>query len=252
VEPELIAYRTKSDRGVKIVPQSRWREWMNETNARSANRCLPLLMANESGWALLNPTAVELTWDGRTHPDGLAVDYGDAGAAAARIVSSDFGSGVATFSVPYLFRTPPGYNLLARGPANWPKDGVQALEGLVETDWAVATFTMNWKLTRPGLTVRFDAGEPYCVVLPQRRDELESFRPAIRHIKADPQTAERTRAWAEGRRQAHLRKFLAEFSPEHEDEWDAWEKQYFKGRYPDGAPAPEHQTRRRLDEFSVD
>jgi hypothetical protein len=57
--------------------------------------------------------------------------------------------------------------LWAKGPANHIKDGVQALEGIIETEWAVASFTMNWKLTRPG-TVCWEEGEPICQVAPIR------------------------------------------------------------------------------------
>ena len=76
------------------------------------------------------------------------------------MVQSHFGEGVITWNIPFLFRTSPGYNLLVRGPSNWIKDGVQALEGIVETDWAVQTFTMDWKFTRPRRWVRFEADEP--------------------------------------------------------------------------------------------
>ena len=48
---------------------------------------------------------------------------------------------------------------------------------MIETDWSVATFTMNWKLTRPHWPVTFEIGEPICMVVPQRRGELESFHP---------------------------------------------------------------------------
>ena len=65
------------------------------------------------------------------------------------MVSSNFGYGIVTWYLPYLFRTSPGYNLWVRGPVNSPKDGIVPLEGLVETDWAEATFTVNWKITRP-------------------------------------------------------------------------------------------------------
>jgi len=47
-------------------------------------------------------------------------------------------------------RTPAGVNLWVKGPANMVKNGVQALEGMVETDWTAASLTMNWKLTRVG------------------------------------------------------------------------------------------------------
>jgi hypothetical protein len=117
---------------------------MNETAGRSANRCLPLLMANEAGWVLKNPAAFTATWDGSDARDAIRVEYDDACPANQRLASSHFGSGVLTFAVPYLFRTLPGFNLLVRGPANWPKDGVCALDGLVETDWARRLAARVW------------------------------------------------------------------------------------------------------------
>jgi hypothetical protein len=37
-----------------------------------------------------------------------------------------------------------------------PKDGLAPLEGIVEADWAVVPFTMNWKLIRT-VPVGFEA-----------------------------------------------------------------------------------------------
>jgi hypothetical protein len=90
-----------------------------------------------------------------------------------------------TWHLPLLFRTPPGYNLLVRGPANYPKDAVYPLEGIVETDWASSTFSMNWKFTRNHMPVRFEVDEPICLIVPQRRAELEEFAPELRHIESD-------------------------------------------------------------------
>ncbi|HMZ02762.1 MAG TPA: DUF6065 family protein, partial [Burkholderiaceae bacterium] len=59
-------------------------------------------------------------------------------------ITSHFGSGILTFSLPYLFRTSPGYGMLVRGPTNCAKDGAAPLDGIVETDWAPYSFTMNW------------------------------------------------------------------------------------------------------------
>ena len=67
--------------------------------------------------------------------------------AARAVCYSHFGYGLLTFQLPYLFRTPPGYNLLVRGPANCPKDGAW-LDGLVGTDWSPARFFMTWQITR--------------------------------------------------------------------------------------------------------
>ncbi len=224
---------------------------MEATVERTANRCLPLLIANESGWVLHNPFAFTATWDGRDHPDGISIEHvGEGRAPISGFVRSGFGHGIVTFAVPYLFRTPPGYNLLARGPANWPKDGACALEGVVETDWSVATFTMNWKLTRPGHSVTFEEDEPFCMVVPQRRGELEAFEPELQWLSDDPATEEGTREWAERRHRLEVEKFLSEYSSEFEESRDAWERDYFKGRMPDGSAAPEHQTKLRLRAFA--
>jgi Family of unknown function (DUF6065) len=143
-----------------------------------------MLIANQSGWELRNPYGFTATWFGQE--DGVDVmivpDKRDAGQL---LPVGHFGSGILTWNLPLLFRTPPGYNLLVRGPANYPKDGVCALEGIVETDWASASFSMSWKLTRKLIPVRFEVDEPICMIVPQRRAELEEFAPELRPIESD-------------------------------------------------------------------
>jgi hypothetical protein len=109
----------------------------------------------------------------------------------------------------------------------------------------MATFTMNWQLTRPGLTVTFEVGEPICMIVPQRRGELEAFRPEIREVEADPEIARGYRAWSQSREQ-----FLAGLKePQSEAIRQSWEKHYFRGTAPSGAQAPEHQVKLKLREF---
>src|SRR3954449_7665211 len=139
---ELIAYYRDPPPKLKIVPARRWREWMNATALRNANRCLPLLTANEAGWVLLNVKPFTARWSGDDAAGGIDVDYG--GPPPVERAQSIFGYGILSFLIPFVFRTPPGFDLLARGPANMPKDGIGALEGAIETDWATSTFTMNW------------------------------------------------------------------------------------------------------------
>jgi hypothetical protein len=216
---------------------------MEATTSRFAHRCLPLLMANQAGWFVLNGHDVEVTWDGTNGVSGIRFEW-LAGPEPFPAVSH-FGYGILTWLVPYLFRTPPGYNLLVRGPANYPKDGACPLEGLVETDWSVAGFTMNWKLTRPGLPVRCAREEPICMIVPQRRGELEEFRPEIRGIDADPVTSESFKYWQSRRNQ-----FLNDLKvPESEAVKQEWQKHYFQGTSPDGRRAPEHQTKLHLSSF---
>jgi uncharacterized protein DUF6065 len=234
---------------VPIEPASRWRDWMETAKDRWPNRCLPLLVANESGWTLENSNAFEAVWDGRESPDAVTIKF-DGEKPYPEPVRSHFGFGVITWNIPYVFRTPPGWNLLARGPANWPKDGACALEGMVETDWSFANFTMNWKLTRPGHPVRFEEGDPFCMLVPQRRGELETFRPEVRDIASDPEAHEEFMLFSRNREQMQIKKFASPYVKELESYKTDWERQYYKGLAPSGTRAPEHQIKVNLAEFS--
>lgn len=236
-----------------IIPAIREREWMDEMVDRYPNRCLPMLMANQSGWLILNTHAFCATWNGGDTPNSIQLEFADSESVdpPKRSVVSIFGRGILTWQVPYLFRTPPGWNLLVRGPANLPKSGASALEGLVETDWATSTFTMNWKLTTAGQRVQFDVGEPICMIVPQRRSELEAFRPTMSTLwrKETPaQLRSQTLAWIGGRH----RFMLKMLKPGTDESKQKWQRHYFRGQRTDGTKAPNHQTKRKLREFRID
>jgi hypothetical protein len=244
----LIAFHRGPRPLMRIVPAPRWRDWMNATPDRNANRCLPLLVANEAGWCLLNERTFTATWSGGPRIEDIVIEYDGARAQAPAV--SNFGSGMLTFTIPYLFRTAPGWDLLVRGPANWPRDGIAPLDGLVETDWAPNTFTMNWVFTRPG-TVTFEHDEPICMVRPQRRHELESVEPDVRSAEEgeDAEVGELWTAWKQRRHALLVRKFLAEHSDDFADSRREWEGDYFRGRTIAGDKFDDHVTKRRLKPF---
>jgi len=240
---KLIAYRTRLRPEMPIIPAPVARDWMEQTLEQFAYRCLPLLIANQSGWLILNSHRVRIDWDGGEATCSVSLEFAEGGPPFP--VSSHFGHGIVTWEIPFLFRTPPGYNLLVRGPANSPKDGVYPLEGIVETDWAVSTFTMNWKLTRPGMTVTFEKEEPVCMIIPQQRGEVESFEPEIRALNEDPELAAKAWAWFESRR-----RFLQEV-PSPFGRVETWQKHYFQGVTPSGEFGQDHQTRLKVRPFAV-
>ena len=223
-EKTFVAYQLDGQMTLRPAPIQR--DWMDRTPDRFARRCLPLLMANASGWELLCPRTITATWDGDNGIDGVRIDPPTAG------ISSHFGYGILTFALQYLFRTPPGVNLLVRGPANSPKDGLSPLEGLVETDWNPSSITMNWKFTRPTST-RFEQDEPIAMLVPQQRGDLESYTVYTLPISAEPDLDADFRRWSASR--TH---FL-----EHHCVRGAWQKDYMLGR---GAPPGQHQRRRQL------
>ncbi len=82
--------------------------------------------------------------------------------------------------------------------ANSPKDGIVALDGIIETDWAHATFTMNWRFTR-ACTVEFAVGEPICLFFPIQRGALEMFRGEFRMLESNREFEIQFRQWSASR-----------------------------------------------------
>jgi uncharacterized protein DUF6065 len=241
--PTLTAYKLVDAPLMPLVPVASSRAWMDATPNRFASRCLPLLIANQSGWYLLNSHAFRATWNGRDDSNAVRIEY--VSGPEPYPVSCHFGNGIITWTVPYLFRTSPGYNLLVRGPANSVKAGVCPLEGIVETDWAVASFTMNWKFVQSNLPVAFAVGEPICMLVPQRRGELESFRTQICELDRESEIFRQHDQWSKSRAQ-----FLTDLATAGSDaQRRGWEKHYFQGRSPAASTAHEHQVKLELMEF---
>jgi hypothetical protein len=240
----LIAYHQAGRADLPIVPADRVRNWIEEA-ARHGRHCLPLMMASQCGWMVLNNQPFTALWDGEAWTEGLQVEYD--GPQPRFRAHSAFGHGILSFMIPYLFRTPPGINLLVRGPANYVRDGIAPLEGLVETDWATATFTMNWKFTRPGVEVRFERGEPVCMLVPQQRGLLERFTPELRDLDSNPELRAGNAAFNNRRHDSLVRTFIAQ----HVEDAPApgFEKDYMRGSTPTGEQAPEHQRKLNLKRF---
>lgn len=241
--PELIAYRVTDRPAYKLTRAPFSRQWMDESQQRFANRCLPLLIANQSGWWVLNSDPFRAYWTGGWDKACIHIERLEGAKESPSL--SHFGEGVLTFHMPWLFRTPPGYNLLARGPANLFKDGIVPLEGVIETDWAVATFTMNWRFTTKNLWVTFEKDEPICMLVPQRRGELEAVEPKQKLIEEEPELKAAFQEWSDGRA-----KFITGLNtPGSEERAEKWQRHYFRGVTRDGSIAPQHQTRLALKEF---
>jgi len=236
----LLAYRLDDRTEMRLVRSEPGRPWMDFTSDRYANRCLPLLMANQAGWLLLNDARVVLRWNGNVDKAAVTATYEDGARAYGAL--SHFGYGIVTWNIPYLFRTPPGWNLVVRGPTNAPKVGIQALDAIVETDWATSPFTMNWQMTLPDRDVVFEAGEPLAMFFPTRRGELESFDAEIKGMRSSGQIGQEFAKWT-----ANRQRFLADLPIEGtEAHRRQWEKDYFRGR---GNTSARHQTRMHLQDF---
>jgi Family of unknown function (DUF6065) len=219
--------------GPLLRPAPAQRAWMDATPDAYAYRCLPLNIANAHGWEILLPRGLTAKWNGGSGREAISIslDAPREGVSSSASAISHFGSGILTFHVEAVFRTEPGWSLYVQGPANQPKHGISPLSGVIETDWAPYSFTMNWLFTAPG-QVRFEAGEAFCSLFPVPRTLIDDTEPVIHSIESDPDLAERHRQWAAGRSA-----FNADLKVQGSAaQTEKWQKAYYRGMHPDGQP----------------
>jgi Family of unknown function (DUF6065) len=226
-----------------LAPARPTRAWMDATRERYAYRCLPLNIANGYGWEILCPCSFSIQWNGGEEARDIQFAALDGYPHLSHFVVSHFSHGVVTFHTGYLFKTEPGWELLVTGPMNEPKDGIAALAGVIETDWLPFPFTMNWRLTRRG-EVRFEKGEPFCLIVPQQRGMLAMTQPEVLDINAYPEVVKEYETWKSSRAE-----FLAKLNANDEETVkQAWQRFYFKGQAPPGSDSknPDHTSKLRL------
>lgn len=184
---------------------SRKREWMDVNNGH-AYKCLPLSVANGFGWEILNPVKFDAVWDGSIRHEG-AISFNfypetkeEEDFINQKQISSHFGNGIITFSsLNFIVKTTEGHNVFVKGPTNHFKHGAHALEAIIETDWLPYTFTLNWKITKPNILVRFEKSEPLACIFPFPRNYLESFEAVEVVGDAESEFAKEHSRWADKR-----------------------------------------------------
>ncbi|MES1197082.1 MAG: DUF6065 family protein [Pseudomonadota bacterium] len=240
---KLICYQVDPE-PPEFAPGSPDRQWMDAFADRHPYRCLPLVVANTTGWELRSPVAFTAIWNGGPRKEDIRIDPdGDTTRDVLdRWAVSHFSGGVLTFHTGYLFRTEEGWDLWAGGPPNHLKDGIQPLAGVIETYWLPFPFTMNWRFTRPGM-ISFKKDEPFCFIMPIQHTAIDEVQPVIKQIADEPELFRQFNAWGESRT-----KFLHRLTDRESDAAKhGWQRDYFRGRTPEGHLAPDsHINRRRL------
>lgn len=231
----------------RIRPAATKRSWMDAAPESFPYRCLPLGIANSYGWDILSQCSFEASWNGGMAAEDVTVNVlGKSGAVNPPVAL--FGQGTFTIHVQGLFRTPPGWNLYVTGPPNEFREGVVPLTGIIETDWAPYTFTMNWRLTRPDHPVRFAENEVIAHIFPIERGTIEQVLPQFVPIDVDPELKRQFEQWS------HSREAFQEQVRQHPPPRpaDKWQKLYHRGLTPDGrCPIADHQSKLKVRPFAA-
>ena len=225
----------------QIVPGRPQRDWMDAFPDRHPYRCLPLTMANTTGWEILCPIDLKIVWNGGPREYDISLFTTGDPRAITSFADSHFRRGIVTFHTGHLFRTPPGWGLMTMGAPNHFKDGIAPLTGLVETDWLPFPFTMNWQMTRPG-EVTFKKGEPFCFIMPFEHGKTEEIQPERKLLRTEPELEKDFHAWSQSRGS-----FNDKLKSMDSDAVKAgWQRHYMRGQNVAGDKADSHQTKRRL------
>lgn len=240
--PEINFYKIPDNHDLSaIVPASPKRDWMDATPKRFAYRCIPMTVANSTGWEVKSPIAFEATWDGGIPVESIQLkEIGD-GNYLNNFVSSHFGSGILTFHTGFLVSTTPGWGIWVRGEPNSHKPGIVPLEGFVESDWLPFTFTMNWRFTEPG-TIRFEREDTYCFITMMQYKELSNISASVKDLSDNPVLFEEYLTWANLRED-----FNNKLSSNDEViVKKGWQKFYARGTSPGLITANENHTTKRI------
>ncbi len=236
---DLVCHRLDGQTAWTIRRAPLARAWMDAFPNRWPCRCLPMTIANQAGWELVLPASFVVTWDGAPEPEALRIEFDEETELYAPQIRTHFGGGILTIAPPLLFRTRASVGLFVRGPCNHWVDGAAALDGWVESWGLEANFTMNWRITRPDHPVRFERGEPFCLIQPCDVGLLERMRPTLKDLADDPDLEASFRRWSE-------RRFaFDELRPSGRSQHT-----YTQGRNEAADTVPDHRTSLNLREFT--
>jgi hypothetical protein len=166
------------------IKQSRFnRDWMDATYNKHAYQCLPLTVANVTGWELILQQDVLVQWDGgNTVPRILEGEkFDDRPIAIPSII------GMMSFTTGWAFNTEDGYSTWISGSPNYFVDGAVPLTASIPSYWWPDEFNMNWQITKVGEPVLFPKGMPIMHFVIYPNTLLESTEIVVENLWDKPQ-----------------------------------------------------------------
>jgi hypothetical protein len=162
----------KIDFFISSMKNNKKREWFE----KDFYKCLPLSIANQIGFGIKMPIDINIIWNGSKDKDGLSMLFDKNELDQSLIgISSHFGNGIFTYSLPFTLKTPKNINLLLIPPPNSLLFGMLPMAAVIETDNLRNIFTLNIKITLPNHNVFIPAGTILFSIIPIPRFFAENF-----------------------------------------------------------------------------
>lgn len=197
------------------------RQWMDETPNQYAYHCLPLKIANQIGWVLKNPTSFNATYVNDDFESSVKIEFDNLNDQEKYgfDISSHFGNGIITFTLPFIFKTPEPWCIWARGLPNYYKDNVCFLEGIIETFWTHMSSTYNIKLIEKDKKIRFEKDEPLAFFTITNLKEIDESTIIFKNPQENKKFSDDFKVWKDKRSEANNNYTRKEI----------WQKHYKKG-----------------------
>jgi len=137
--------------------------------------CLPLTIGNQYGFIIKSEFTFSAIWNGGDNPEDTVFKFDQDVSDFYPRVDSHFGKGIITINPPYIFRTPPGVNLMTINPPNVVLPNITVMTGVVESDHLRRNFTFNLKIQQPNIEIVFPAGIPIAAFIPIPKNFGDGF-----------------------------------------------------------------------------
>ena len=178
---------TRGHQNAPLVQQSRIRrDWMDDTYNKHAYQCLPMTVANVSGWELVLDEDLVVIWEG----GNTIVKVLSGGTQKDRQVAHPSMIGIISLSTGWAINTEEGYATWVTGSPNYFIDGAVPLAATIPSSWWPDEVQMNWKITKVNEPVTFPAGTPYCFFTVYPEGLLESVEFEVGNVWDKPDLIE--------------------------------------------------------------
>ena len=159
---------------------------MDDTYNKHAYQCLPMTVANVSGWELVLDEDLVVIWEG----GNTVVKVLSGGTQKDRQVAHPSMIGIISLSTGWAINTEEGYATWVTGSPNYFIDGAVPLAATIPSSWWPDEVQMNWKITKVNEPVTFPAGTPYCFFTIYPEGLLESVEFEVSNIWDKPDLIE--------------------------------------------------------------
>jgi hypothetical protein len=185
---------TKTHQNAPEIIQSRLkRTWMDETYKKHAYQCLPVTAANVNGWELILPQDIVVQWDGgNSVPKVLEGEF-----YKGRQIAYGGIVGMISFAVGWAFGTEDGHETWISGSPNYFIDGAAPLTAIIPSSWWPDEFQMNWKITKIGEPIKFEAGSPFMFFSIFKSDLLENVDFVVENLWDKPDLIKARQAYSD-------------------------------------------------------